>query len=425
MKNKSFLLPVLTVGLALGTAWAVRGKFGHEQGAAWAGAIGALSLILVSRRADWYARVFPIVMAAALGWGISGVMSYGVIVGYGRGTDFPNVFYGLLMLFVIGVLYGFLGGGFFALALVHSRSVKVKWHSLMAEMVAFGLLTYSVLIGQLGWLMTPPRSEMWAGCLGASIALAWYVARNSFPGVMKVAVCSALGAGFGFAFGNFLQVLGSLSGVGFNFWNVMEYSIGFFGGIGMAYGTFTSTWPPAQDKPLRNRNLIPILFSVLFIPFVVWDQSFVTDRFDFILQSGGTPSTILYFKLIAILSILVVFALTIAGNYAARPQTGIAEMRQRTWQFFILYAGLYIFLSFLVTGVFVHPVEQYLYVANLIVILLLVSKSEVTFSVREHRPWVWLALGLVSITIIALFAIIVINSHDGLPGSQVRFGKTL
>jgi hypothetical protein len=425
MKNKASLLPILTVGLALGTAWAVRGKFGHEQGAAWAGAIGALSLILVAKRADWYARAFPIVMAAAIGWGISGVMSYGVIVGYGRGTDFPNVFYGLLMLFVIGLLYGFLGGGLFALALVHSKNIKVKWHSLVAEMVAFGLLAYSVLIGQLGWLMTPPRSELWAACLGAAIALAWYVARNSLPGVMKVAVCSALGAGFGFAFGNFLQILGSVSGAGFNFWNVMEYSIGFFGGIGMAYGTFTTAWPAAQDTPAKNSNLIPILFVVLFIPFVVWDQSFVTDRFDFILQNGGTPSTVLYLKLIAILSILVVFALTIAGNYAVSPQTGIAELHQKTRQFFILYAGLYIFLSFLLTGIFVHPIEQYLYVANLIVILFLISKSEVTFSVDEHRPVVWLTLGLVSITIIALFAIIVINSHDGLQGSQIRFGKTL
>ena len=109
MKHRYLLWYILPVAMALGTGWAVRGRFGHEQGAAWAGAIGALCLILVAGRKDWYDKAFRIVMAAAFGWGISGVMSYGMIVGYGRGTDFGNVYYGLLMLFVLGLLYGFFG----------------------------------------------------------------------------------------------------------------------------------------------------------------------------------------------------------------------------------------------------------------------------------------------------------------------------
>src|SRR5687767_766136 len=101
MKNRQLILSILAVALSLGTAWAIRGRFGHEQGAAWAGAIGALSLILVSKRSDWYKKAFRIAMAAAFGWGISGAMSYGLIVGYGKGTDFLNVYYGLLMLFIV------------------------------------------------------------------------------------------------------------------------------------------------------------------------------------------------------------------------------------------------------------------------------------------------------------------------------------
>src|SRR5690606_27776300 len=136
MKNNKFLLPIITVGLALGTAWAVRGRFGHEQGAAWAGAIGALCLILVARRKDWYNKAFRVAFAGAVGWGISGMMSYGAIVGYGRAPDFLNAFYGLLMLFVIGLLYGIIGGGLVGLALVDSRQQRVPWASLFAEMVA-------------------------------------------------------------------------------------------------------------------------------------------------------------------------------------------------------------------------------------------------------------------------------------------------
>jgi len=37
MKNQ--WIGILIVGLTLGTAWAIRGQFGHEQGAALAGGI--------------------------------------------------------------------------------------------------------------------------------------------------------------------------------------------------------------------------------------------------------------------------------------------------------------------------------------------------------------------------------------------------
>ena len=425
MKNKQIFLSILTVGLALGTAWAIRGRFGHEQGAAWAGAIGAVSLVLVAKRNDWYNKVFRIALAAAFGWGISGVMSYGIIVGYGRGTDFLNVFYGLLMLFVLGVLYGFLGGGLLGLSLMDSKAVKVKWHALLTEMVAMGLLTYAVLINQLEWFMTPPRSEMWAACFGATIALAWYIARHRYDGVMKVAVGSALGAGFGFAFGNFLQVMGSVSGVEFNFWNVMEYSIGFFGGIGMSYGVFTSSWPVSDEKFSPRSNLIPILWVVLFFPFVVWEQSFVTDRFRFILESGGSESTIFFMKGIALLAILSVTIAVIAKNYFSILPKGTVNPAGRVKGFFILYTGLYVFLSFLVTGVFVHPPEQYLYVLNLVVILFLVPRINGGFEIHENRPGRWTMLSVLLVLVIAVLAVIAINSHGEMPGSQVRFGNNL
>jgi len=423
MKNRRIFLSILAVGLALGTAWAVRGKFGHEQGAAWAGAIGALSLILVAKRRDWYQKTFRLLMAAAFGWGLSGMISYGSLVGYGRGTDFLNVFYGLLMLFVLGILYGFLGGGLFGLALMDSKASKVKWHSLLAEMVAIALLTYGLLINQLEWLMTPPRSELWAACLGASLALAWFIIRHQYQNVMKVAVWSAIGAGFGFALGNFLQVMGNVLTIDFNFWNVMEYAIGFFGGVGMAYGTLTSSWPVSDDKPSPTGELLAILFVALFVPFVVWEQSFVTDRFDFIPEGDGTSATIFYIKLAAIVSILIVAVVALTWNYSfAKREVG--DPYPVIKRFFIFYASLYIFLSFLVTGLFVHPLEQYLYIVNLVMILFLTSGATGTFEIRENRPRRWLAAVVVSVAIIALLAVIAINSHEGLHGSHVRFERS-
>ena len=43
MKNQ--LISILIVAMACGTAWAIRGQFGHEQGAAWAGGIFAVAVL--------------------------------------------------------------------------------------------------------------------------------------------------------------------------------------------------------------------------------------------------------------------------------------------------------------------------------------------------------------------------------------------
>lgn len=415
MKNKKTILSALIVAMALGTAWAVRGKFGHEQGAAWAGAIGGLAVILVAKRSDWYNKVFKAALAAAIGWGIGGMISYGVVVGYGRGSDFVNVFYGLLMLFVIGALYGFLGGGLFGLALVESKEVKIRWHALLAEMVAFGLLAYGLLINQLEWFMTPPRSELWAACLGASIAVAWYIIRYKHMAVLKVAVWSAFGAGFGFAFGNFLQVLGTGSSLPFSFWNIMEYSIGFFGGLGMAYGTLTSQWPVSESTQKKNSNLVPILILTVFIPFVLWDNSFVADKLTFILELGGDDRTIFNFQSIGIASILAFILITFLKYY----QQLYSYTAVRT--IFILYLGLYTFLSFLLTGIYTHPIEQYLYLVNIVVILFALPYLKDNFNVQEERPAKWIIAGALLVAVIALLAMIAVQSHEELKGAQIRF----
>lgn len=415
MKNRQTIISALVAAMALGTAWAVRGKFGHEQGAAWAGAIGALSVVLVARRSDWYHKIFKIALAAAFGWGIGGMISYGVVVGYGKGSDFGNVYYGLLMLFVIGGLYGFLGGGFFGLALIDSTKFNVKWHALLAEMLALGLLMYGFLINQLEWFMTPPRSELWAACFGASVALAWYIVRHRQMEVLKVAVWSSLGAGFGFAFGNFLQVLGSGSALPFNFWNIMEYSIGFFGGLGMAYGTLTSAWPLTENKHTKYSNLVPIILLVAFIPLAVWDQSFTLDRLGFVRALGGDDHTV--FKIQRISRAVILICLLIIFTKYYRVLYNHAAVRA----IFVLYLGLFTFLSFLLTGIYSHPIEQYLYLVNIAVILFALPNLKDSLEPRPVRPLNWLMIFAAAVGIIAFLAIIAIHSHGELKGTQIRF----
>jgi hypothetical protein len=415
MKQKQTIVSCLIVAMALGTAWAVRGKFGHEQGAAWAGAVGSLALILVAKRKDWYDKVFKVALAAAFGWGMGGMISYGIVVGYGRATDFVNAYYGLAMLFVIGSLYGFLGGGLMGLVLVDSKEFKVKWHTLIVEMLVGALLIYAFLINQLEWLMTPPRSELWAACLGAAIALAWYILRHKQQAVIKVAVCSALGAGFGFAFGNFLQVLGANRGLPFNFWNIMEYSIGFFGGLGMAYGTLTSAWPLVEVEKKKASNLVPMLLLLVVIPFILWQQSFTTEKLDFLIELGDNGNTMLSFQIISFLTIVALALFLFLRFYRE------AYTYQSVRTIFFVYLGSYTFLSFLLTGLFKHPIEQYLYLVNMAAILFLLPSVNNTFSVQQGQPKKWLAGVGVAVVILAALAMISINSHEALKGSQIRF----
>jgi len=92
MNRKKQGIGILIVAMSLATAWAIRGQFGHEQGAAWAGAIGGLALVLVSKRKDWYNKMALVALASAIGWGAGGMISYGMVVGYGRADNFINAF---------------------------------------------------------------------------------------------------------------------------------------------------------------------------------------------------------------------------------------------------------------------------------------------------------------------------------------------
>ncbi len=426
MKNKGFLLNLIIAGMTLGTAWAIRGQFGHEQGAAWAGASGALVILLIAKREDWYSKFFKAALAAAVGWGAGGMMSYGIVVGYGRGTEFLNVYYGLAMLFIIGGLYGFLGGGLFGLVLQENEKQKIKWASLIAEMTVGGLIFYWFFIGQLEWLMTPPRSEAWGICFGAALALVWFMIRNNYHGPLRVAVFAGLGGGFGFAFGNFLQVLGPVSGISFNFWNVMEYSLGFFGGMGMAYGVFTSGWAEGDKTASKWGNLIPALILVLLIPFIVWDQSFgikrLVDTFSPI-YGGDIAAMVGGIRSFALFLILLFTGYVYYRYFMILPGTRISYRYASVKSFFTAFLGIYIIYTFLITGAFVstYRIEQYLYIVNYLVILFILPALKPVFILKETNGKIWLKNFIVVLLIIGMLAFIAIQTHGSLGGAHSRF----
>ncbi len=425
MKNKNLILNLVIVGMTLGTSWAIRGQFGHEQGAAWAGAIGAICIIFISGRQDWYNKLFKASMAAAIGWGLGGMMSYGVVVGYGRGVDFINVYYGLLMLFIIGGLYGFIGGGLFGLVLQESKTNRVRWGVLMSGLVTGGIIAYFFLILQWEWKMTPPRSELWAACLGAALFLAWFTQYFQYKSALRVALFSGLGGGFGFAFGNFLQVMGNVSEIPFNFWNVMEYSLGFFGGLGMAYGTYTSKWEDSASLQKKESNIIPILFLVFFIPLVIWDQTFSIEKIagNYEKLIGGEALEMAWvIKVVALILILAHTAFIMIRYYHIKTDEMIQYSAKEVKLFFGGHFALYMLFSLIITGAIVsfHRIEQYLYIVNYILILLVLPGLKPVFR-QKATDINWARKFVIVFIILVLLAIVLINAHGEMPGMQKRF----
>lgn len=422
-----FYLKLILVGMALATAWAVRGQFGHEQGAAWAGAVGVLTLIILAGKQNWYRRIPAIVAIGAIGWGAGGMMSYGQIVGYGRGLDFLNVSYGLLCLFLIGGLYGFLGGGLTGLSLESSDHKKPDWATLLAQMVAGGYLIWGLLIYQLEWLMTPPRSELWAACLGAALVLGWYANRNGFHRSLKIGLFAGLGAGFGFAFGNFLQVMGNNTSIDFNWWNVMEYSLGFFGGLGMAYGVFSEKWPE-KLKPDPASNILGWVLLVLCIPLANLVHAFNVDR---LLNTAAYSGLSDVASFIMLENMLGWGSLLLLGGgmslYFRKNISGSQGWSQKQLNLLlIVFAGWYIFLSNTITVIWINiwDTKEYLYWLNLLIIVLGVNY---TFKQESHFPetlsyhHLWLRMSMTILFAILFLSIILVNSHNGLPNAQIRF----
>ena len=424
MKRNSGILSILVVALSMGTAWAIRGQFGHEHGAAWAGAIGSLSTLLVMKRSDWIKKGLYVTLAGALGWGLGGMMSYGLLVGYGHGNDYGNVLYGLVMLFLVGGLYGFMGGGFFGVALSDTKRNVVQWVNLILEMTVGGIIFYFFLVEQFDWHVNPPRSEIWAVCLGISVALAWNMIRHKNYAALRVAIFTCFGAGFGFAFGNFLQVLGRVSEIHFNFWNVMEYSLGFFGGIGLAYGTFTSKWKQeAEDEVVTTKQLFSLVMLVGIIPFIMWQQNFEWDRIQetFVRLLSSDDSTFYSGVQWGSLLLILLMAIYWIARFKSYSEITYSSLRH----FFFGHWLLYIALSFIITGAFVstYRPEQYLYLVNYAIVFLLINKVSPSFTTQSFQFSRYVK-GFVSILIaIMLLSFILIHTHGEFKGAHKRFGE--
>jgi len=429
-----FVKRILPVALAFGTAWAARGQIGHEYGAAWAGAIGVLTMVAVSGRADWYRRLPVIIAIGAIGWGTTGIISYGKVVGYGHMADLINTSYGLVMLLFIGSLYGFIGGGLTGLALESGEQRKPDWAALITQMIAGGILGWGLLIFELEWLMTPPRSELWAACLGVALALGWYLYRNGYGHAMRTAWFAALGAGIGFAVGNFLQRMGNTSGISFNWWNVMEYSIGFCGGCGMAYGVFGGREWPESVAADKFSNRIGSIFMFVIIPYVVLFEGAglktITGTGEGLHEAD--PAAFAFRWQVVMWVMSATFAIVLY-RYTRRILENPAPAKISL--LVICYLGWYILISNFISATWLTPAfsSQHLYWVNLFVIYLLTRKyqpmsvdiAETGYKNRLINYWLLTVLFILALSVVAVRAGKVNTKTKGRwePGLYIQQGQ--
>jgi hypothetical protein len=170
-----------------------------------------------------------------------------------------------------------------------------------------------------------------------------------------------------------------------------------------------------EGEKNKATNLVPMLLLLVFIPFVLWQQSFINKTIDFLIELGGNENTKLSFRIISFVTIAAVAAFMFLRFYKA------SYTYQWVRTIFFFYIGSYTFLSFLATGILSHPIEQYLYLVNIAAILFLLPSVNNTFAVRQEQPKRWLAGFGIAMVILAALAMIAINSHEVMKGSHVRF----
>lgn len=290
MRKSGYAVRLLLLSaLSMAYGWGWRGDYGHELGAMLPGALVGMSVCLASGRRDWWNNVLVFGLFGAIGWAFGGSQSYGIVVGYTLHSDFGGVAYGFACLFAIGALWGAIGGGFLGLAVSRPRerlngfigpmlavaavwvafdlngvtAWSEKWEWLveydldwLAALSAFVVAgTYAVarrsneakllallalgwwvgfvvLVLGLGWRMTPPRSDNWAGIVGMCVVLWGYLTVNSERAAIRVMAHSALYGGLGFSIGALFLSLGLTYQWSINGWRLMEQFFGLVMGLG-------------------------------------------------------------------------------------------------------------------------------------------------------------------------------------------------
>ncbi|MGO9257362.1 MAG: hypothetical protein ACLQU1_13795 [Bryobacteraceae bacterium] len=314
---------LLLTGLSVSIGWGVRGQFGHEYGAALAGALGGMTVALLGGRQDWLPRIPYFAFLGAVGFAFGGAMSYMKTVAYIHSSDSATVLYGFACLFLLGGLWAAPAGAGLGLAACLDReqltrlfipvsAIFLAWHFSdtfrgpyrtlplvrylgdygFTGLIALAVVALMVLIRPSNWGdgaflivcmavgswighlllitllrldMNPPRGDTWASNAGLVAGILFFSWRRRLGGVAFATLGGLLLGGMGFALGGAVKLLVMSSGYDTNWHSILEQSQGFFLGIALAItmGILAARTPALADQtPVRRWTEV---FSVVFV----------------------------------------------------------------------------------------------------------------------------------------------------------------
>jgi len=132
----------------------------------------------------------------------------------------------------------------------------------------------------------------------------------------------------------------------------LPISIGFFGGTGMAYGVYSSKWPVEERVPAKWVNREALFIILIFIPLIIFRESLTYEYFmkrlgEIVnLESAATVSTSVVGIVLLLMALILCWKLK-DGNY----------QKKDIKLFFYSYLAVYIFISYIVNGIFVGRAE--------------------------------------------------------------------
>jgi hypothetical protein len=315
--------------LSVSIGWGVRGQFGHEYGAALAGALGGMTVCLLSGRQDWLPRIHYFAILGAIGFAYGGAMSYMKTIAYIHSSDSATVLYGFACVFVLGALWTAPAAAGLGLAACLDRDqvtrlflpiagIFLVWHfaefrgvyrslpwlrylgetaftGLLAILVVAvmllirrrlwgdgALLIVSMAIGSwIGHLlliqllhldMNPPRGDTWASNAGLVGGILFYCWRRRRGAVAFATLGGLLLGGIGFAAGGATKLLVMSSGYDTNWHSIMEQSQGFFLGLALAVtmGFLSVRTPKLTEAPSVRRwtEVFSVVSVLCLLPYL-------------------------------------------------------------------------------------------------------------------------------------------------------------
>ncbi|HEV3078852.1 MAG TPA: hypothetical protein VGY66_03710 [Gemmataceae bacterium] len=153
---------------------------------------------------------------------------------------------------------------------------------------AFWWLGLSLFVGVLGWRMTPPRSDNWAGVLGLYVGLVVYLLGTRNRAALSLSLYGLLAGGIGFAVTDLLNMLGRAQWgpigryemlQGLDYWKWMEQGFGLLMGLGVGLGCLRvlrgNLAPPSEDSPGGPSRWLAL---TLLLVVMMWENLFKNVR---------------------------------------------------------------------------------------------------------------------------------------------------